>query len=52
VNNIKGSEAAQDLLSMLQQSRKGSELMQANAYELAMDKHFILRIQQVPSTAE
>jgi len=47
VNNIKDSEAAQDLLNMLQLSRKGSELMQLNSYELVMDKHFILRIEQV-----
>ena len=50
VNNIKDSEAAQDLLSMLLMSRKGTELMQSNSYELAMDKNFVLHIQQVKSS--
>ena len=46
VNNIKDSEVAQDLLNMLQLSRKGAELIHLNSYELVMDKHFILRIDQ------
>ena len=46
-NNVKGSEAAQDLLSMLQLSRKGSELMQQHTYEIELDKQCVLRIRQV-----
>jgi len=52
LNNIKDSEAAQDLLNMLQLSRKGSELLQLNSYEMTLDKHFLLRIQQVKSETE
>jgi len=47
VNNIKDSDVAKDLLSMLSQSRKGSELIQLNTYEMSLDKYFVLHIQQV-----
>ncbi|MCZ8356236.1 MAG: hypothetical protein O9340_15965 [Cyclobacteriaceae bacterium] len=47
VNNIKDSEIAQDLLNMLQQSKKGSELIQANRFEISMDKHFQLQVTQI-----
>lgn len=47
VNNIKGSEAAQDLLNMLQLSRKGAELMGQHSYEITLDRHFVLHIQQL-----
>jgi hypothetical protein len=46
VNNIRDSEAAQDLLHMLLMSRRGSELIQLNTYEMSLDKHFVLHIQQ------
>lgn len=49
-NNVKDSEAAQDLLNMLQLSRKASELMETNSYEMSLDKHFVLHIQQVTTT--
>lgn len=52
VNNIKDSEIAQDLLNMLLMSRRGSELVQTNSYELIMDKHFVLRIQQKNTPTE
>lgn len=45
VNNIRDSEIAQDLLYMLSNSPKGSELLQNHDYELSMDKHFVLHIQ-------
>ena len=44
LNNIKGSSAAQDLLSMLQQSKRASELMSEASYELSMDKQFMLHV--------
>lgn len=47
VNNIKDSEAAQDLLNMLQLSRKGSELLGAHSYEITLDRQFGLHITQL-----
>lgn len=44
LNNIKNSSAAQDLLDMLQQSPRASELMSEASYELSMDKQFVLRV--------
>ena len=46
-NNIKDSEIAQDLLNMLLLSRKGSELLNLNTYEMALDRNFVFHIQQV-----
>jgi hypothetical protein len=43
-NNIRNSMVAQDLLSMLDTSKKASELMDTNMYEFTMDKQFMLRI--------
>src|SRR5690348_1515184 len=44
VNNIKSSEPAQDLLYMLMQSRKGSELTDTNQFEIMLDRQFILHV--------
>jgi hypothetical protein len=44
VNNIKTSTVAQNLLQVLQNSKRATELMNESAYELSMDKHFILRV--------
>jgi len=44
VNNIRKSPIAQDLLGILEQSKKASELMDANTYEFTLDKHFVLRV--------
>jgi hypothetical protein len=46
-NNIKQSEIAQDLFNMLQLSKKASELMGTNAYEIVLDKQFTLHVNQV-----
>ena len=43
-NNIKTSLVAQDLLEMLNLSRKASELMEAGRFEFSMDKKFIFRV--------
>ena len=51
-NNIKGSEAAIDLLNMLQLSRKGSELLDSYSYEIVLDKQFILHISQIKTEIE
>jgi hypothetical protein len=44
VNNIKDSPVAQDLLGILQQSRKASELMGESTYEFMLDKQFVLHV--------
>jgi hypothetical protein len=44
VNNIKTSAVAQDLLLILQQSRRALELIEASTYEFVMDKHFMLHV--------
>lgn len=43
-NNIKNSIVAQDLLSVLDLSRKASELMAVDHYEFKMDKQFTLSV--------
>jgi len=45
-NNIKTSLLAQDLLNMLNMSRKATELMQSNHFEFNMDKQFILHVKR------
>ena len=44
VNNIRTSAVAQDLLQVLQQSKRASELMNEATYELRMDKQFVLHV--------
>lgn len=44
LNNIKGSGVARDLLHVLQQSQKASQLMEDGVYELKMDKQFVLHV--------
>jgi hypothetical protein len=55
VNNIRTSPVAQDLLGILQQSKKASELLDAFTYEFVMDKQFVLHIirkEEVASVVE
>lgn len=47
LNSIRTSTMAQDLLDILQQSRKASELTEASTYEFNMDKHFVLHVTKV-----
>lgn len=47
VNNIRDSVVAQDLLDMLQLSRKATELSEAAQYEIVMDKQFVLHINKM-----
>lgn len=44
ISGTKNSIVARDLLQVLQQSKKASELMQETTYELRMDKHFVLHV--------
>ncbi len=44
LNNIRKSPIAQDLLGILEQSKKASELMSVNSYEFTLDKQFVLRV--------
>jgi hypothetical protein len=44
LTNIKGSTVARDLLYILQQSQKATELMKSGTYELRMDKQFVLHV--------
>lgn len=43
-NNIKTSIVAQDLLVMLQNSNKASELTQNSTFEFMMDKQYLLHV--------
>jgi hypothetical protein len=46
VNNIRSSEIAQSLMSVLQQSKKATELLEKETYEFVLDKQFILHIKK------
>jgi hypothetical protein len=56
LNNIKTSLVATNLLQVLQQSKRASELMSSAIYELSLDKHFVLHVNrkkvEVPAEAE
>ena len=52
LNNIKGSNVARDLLHVLQQSQKASQLMKEAVYELKMDKHFLLQVARKAEVAK
>jgi hypothetical protein len=44
LNNIKTSTVAKNLLQVLQQSKRASELMSEAPYELSLDKHFVFHV--------
>lgn len=50
VNNIKDSALAKDLLQVLQQSGRASELMNEATYELSMDKDFVFHVNRKDSS--
>jgi hypothetical protein len=52
LNNIKGSNVARDLLHVLQQSQKASQLMKEGVYELKMDKQFVLHVSRKVEAAK
>jgi hypothetical protein len=43
-NKISGSMVARDLLQVLQQSQKASQLMREATYQLSMDKQFVFHV--------
>ena len=47
VNNIRNSVIAQELLSMLNTSRKASELLDAEQFAFSLDKQFVFRVTRV-----
>ena len=52
LNSIKTSAVAKDLLQVLQQSQKASQLMREAVYELSMDKQFILHVSRKVEVVE
>jgi hypothetical protein len=52
INNIKGSAVARDLLGILQQSQKASQLMREGVYALSMDKQFVFHVTRKVEIAE
>jgi hypothetical protein len=50
VNNIKTSIVAQDLLEMLNTSKKASELMDEKHFTFSLDKQFVLHIKTITPT--
>jgi hypothetical protein len=52
LNDIKTSATAKDLLSVLQRSRKASELMESSVYEFTLDKQFMLHIKKEDAPVE
>ncbi len=51
VNKIKDSVNAKDLLTVLQSSPKGSELIENESYEISMDKKFVLHVNRLEHDA-
>jgi hypothetical protein len=47
INNIRDLVIAQDLLEILQLSRKASELIDECPYQITMDKQFILHVSKM-----
>ena len=54
LNDIRTSMMARDLLSILQKSKKGTELTNEAVYEFSLDKEFILHItkEEAPAPEE
>lgn len=52
INNIRDVVIAQDLLEILQLSRKASELSDDTAYQIQMDKQFILHVSKMTTESE
>lgn len=51
-NNIKNSATAQDLLYILTNSRKASELMDENNFEFVLDKQLVLHVTRLAEPEE
>jgi hypothetical protein len=44
VNNIRASAVAKDLLYILQQSKKATELLETSTFEFILDKQFVFHV--------
>ena len=51
-NNIRNSMVAQNLMSVLDSSKKASELLQEDQYLFTMDKQFVLHVSKVEDESE
>ena len=51
INNIRDSVIAHDLLNVLQLSRKATELMESDPYEIVLDGKFMLHINKLEGEA-
>jgi hypothetical protein len=51
MNNIRESQAAKELLEILQLSRKATELTEVSPYEITLDKQFVLHISKMSQPA-
>ncbi len=51
-NNIKNSMVAQNLLHVLDGSKKASELLENDKYEFSMDKQFVLHVSRLEEAVE
>lgn len=47
INNIRGSVLAQELLEILQMSKKASELVDVAPYQITLDKQFVLHVSKI-----
>ena len=47
INNIRDSIIAQELLEILQLSRKASELIDESPYQISLDKQFVLHVSKM-----
>ena len=52
VNDIRLSAIAKDLLRVLQQSKKASELSESSVYEFTLDKRFVLHVTKTATESE
>jgi hypothetical protein len=51
-NNWKSPNVSQDLLRVLEASRKASELFASDSYEFVLDKKFVFHVTRVPEPQE
>lgn len=52
INDVRKSAIAKDLLSVLQQSNRATELMDSSTYEFKLDKNFVLHITKENEVAD
>jgi hypothetical protein len=52
INDVRSSPIAKDLLRVLQQSGKASELSGSSIYEFKLDKHFVLHVNKIETQGD